>query len=178
MRTLEMVLCALFAALSAVLSQISIPIGPVPINLTHVSIFIAAGLLGSKHGSISQSIFVLLGAFGVPVFSGFSGGMRILFGSTGGFIIGYIACTFVTGLIIERLGKSIIALIFAMYIGWIITYSFGTIWFMFLTNTSLIEALPLCVFPFLLGDIPKTLLSAVLVNQLNPVIRNQVWKLS
>ena len=170
-RTAQLTFCALFAALSAILSQLFIPIGPVPIAMTHISIFLAAGLLGAKYGAISQIVYVLLGAVGAPVFAGFSGGAGILAGPTGGFLLGYILCAFVTGLLISRFGKSFKALIPAMYAGWVATYIPGVLWFMHVTNTGLLAALPLCVLPFLPGDLLKTILSAVLINRLWPFFR-------
>lgn len=172
-----MSLCALLAALSAVLSQLSIPIGPVPVNLTHVSIFIAVGLLGAKYGTVSQIVFVLLGVVGVPVFSQFTGGLVIVLGPTGGFIIGYIGCAFVAGLIMDRFGRSIVASILAMYAGWSITYLFGISWYMFFSGSSLAVALSLCLFPFLLGDVLKTILSAVLINRVSPVIWRKIGRI-
>lgn len=62
------VLCAFFAALNAVFAQITIPIGPVPVNLTHLSTYTAAGLLGARYGAVSQLVYVLLGVIGLPVF--------------------------------------------------------------------------------------------------------------
>jgi len=167
-----MILSAMFAALSAVLSQISIPIGLVPINLTHVSVFLAAGLLGAKYGTFSQVAFVLMGAFGIPVFSGFAGGVGIIAGPTGGFIIGYVCCAYVSGQIINRFGKSMKALIPAMYAGWVASYVPGVLWFMHVTGIKLAAALPFCVFPFLLGDAAKTALSAALVNRLQVPVQN------
>jgi biotin transport system substrate-specific component len=169
-KTTNLVLCALFAALSAVLSPIAIPVGPVPISLMHISVFAAAGLLGAKRAAASQIIFVLIGAVGIPVFSGFTGGMGILFGPTGGFIFGYIACAFITGLIIEHLGNSVTRLMLAMYVGWVVTYIWGITWYIFYAKTSLWAALPVCLLPFLPGDFLKTILSAVLVNRLYPVV--------
>ena len=170
LKVLDVTLCALFAGLSAVLSQISIPIGAVPVNLTHVSIFVAAGLLGAKKGAISQIVFVLLGVIGIPVFSGFTGGIGKIVGPTGGFIIGYIACAFIAGIIINRFGKSIPVLLLAMYSGWIVTYILGSAWYMFVSGTSNVTAvLTVCVLPFLLGDSLKTILSVVLVNRLKDV---------
>ncbi|MCL1981494.1 MAG: biotin transporter BioY [Clostridiales bacterium] len=171
-RTTEMILSAMFAALSAVLSQISIPIGLVPINLTHVSVFLAAGLLGARYGAFSQIAFVLMGAFGIPVFSGFAGGAGIIAGPTGGFIIGYICCAFVSGLIINRFGKSMKVLIPAMYAGWFASYIPGVLWFMHVTGVKLAAALPFCVLPFLPGDAAKTVLSAALVNRLQVPVQN------
>jgi len=162
----------LFSALSAVLSQISIPIGVVPINLTHVSIFLAAGLLGANLGVCSQIIFVLMGAVGIPVFSGFSSGLGIIFGPAGGFIFGYIGCVYVTGLIIDRFGRSITILALAMYAGWFVTYLLGILWFVYYTKTSFFAALPVCLFPFIPGDFLKTVLSVTLINRLRPVLRN------
>ena len=92
-----MIYCALFAALTAVCSQLAIPIQPVPINLALLSVYIAGGLLGGGMGAASQAVFLLIGAVGVPVFAGFRGGVQALVGPTGGYLIGYAAAAFVTG---------------------------------------------------------------------------------
>lgn len=176
-RTFYLVACALFAALSAVFSQISIPIGVVPINITHLSIFLSAGLLGARLGTVSQAVFVLLGAVGLPVFSGFRGGLGAVLGPTGGFIAGYIACALITGLLIGRLGRSLPALAGAMAAGLVATYVPGILWFMFVTKMGWMESLSICVFPFLIGDALKILLSAFLVSRLHPVLqKNKLLK--
>jgi biotin transport system substrate-specific component len=159
-------LCAFFAALSAVLSQLFIPLGPVPVNFTHVSVFMAAGLLGAKYGALSQVIFVLMGAAGIPVFTGLTGGLGIVFGPTGGFIIGYIVCAYIVGLIAGHWGYSVKALASAMYAGWAVTYICGVAWFMYVTQMSFIAALPVCVLPFLPGDALKTIISIMLIKRL------------
>jgi len=168
-----LVLCALFAAISAVLSQLAIPIGPVPINFVHASIFTAVGLLGTKYGTISQTIFVLMGAVGFPVFSGFSGGIGVILGPVGGFIISYIFCGLAAGLIMERFGRSIKVLVIAMYVGWVVTYVLGVAWFMHMTNTSLAAALPVVMLPFLPGDALKVVVSVVLINRLHTIVNAQ-----
>lgn len=169
-KTRELAMCALFAALTAVLSQISVPVGPVPVNLALISVFVAAGLLGARYGALSQVVFVLMGAVGLPVFAGFMGGISGVLGPTGGYIVGYIACAFVTGLITGRFGKSMKASVLAMCAGLIVTYTMGTLWYSYVTQTGFVAALSLCVVPFLPGDALKIVLSAVLVKRLSPVL--------
>ena len=102
-RTTALVLCGVFAALMAVCSFITIPLGftPIPVNLATLGVFLTGGILGKKYGSISLIVYILLGAVGVPVFAGFKGGLGVLAGPTGGYIIGYLAAAFLTGLLVE-----------------------------------------------------------------------------
>ena len=175
LKTKELTLCALFAALTAILSQISIPIGPVPVNLAHISTFLAAGLMGSGLGALSPLIFVLLGAAGLPVFSGFHSGLAWIAGPTGGYIIGYIVSAYLTGWILERFGKRTVqSLVVSILSGFLVTYVFGTIWFTFITHTSFSAALGLCVIPFLPGDLLKTCLVVVLVRRLYSLVQRML----
>ena len=167
----NLVLCAMFAALSCILSLVTVPIGPVPINLIHISLFLAAGLLGWKYGLLSQLVFVFLGAVGLPVFSGFAGGFGVIAGPLGGFIVGYLACVVLTGLSICRFGRSVKALLLAMIPGAVVIYILGGAWFMYVTHSGLAAALTLCVLPFLPGDAAKIAVSAILVNRLWPAVR-------
>lgn len=179
-KTTAIILCALFAALTAVCSGISIPLPftPIPLNLATLSVFLAGGLLGSKWGAISQIVYVLLGAIGLPVFHGFTGGFGIIAGPTGGYIIGYIAAAFLIGYILEKFflskgatsAKIYIQCIIAMVAGILVCYFLGTLWFMKLTHTSLLPALLSCVIPFLLGDAIKILIGALLVERLRKVL--------
>ena len=90
----DLVLIALFAALMAICSWISIPT-TVPFTLQTFAVFVAAGLLGGKRGTIAVLVYILLGAVGLPVFAGFTGGVGILLGSTGGYIIGFLGSALV-----------------------------------------------------------------------------------
>ena len=132
----------------AICSFITIPLGftPVPINLATLGVFLTGGILGKKYGSISLIVYILLGAVGVPVFAGFKGGLGVLAGPTGGYIIGYLAAAFLTGLLVElvftktgtdsgqRSTKSstsrFIGIILAMIAGLAACYALGTAWFM------------------------------------------------
>lgn len=174
MKTKKMILCALFAALTAVCSMISIPLPftPVPINLATLSMLLAGGLLGSKGGAISQTVYVILGAIGLPVFHNFTGGFGILAGPTGGYIIGYIAGAWLTGFLIEKLGQKFIVNIVSMLAGMAACYALGTLWFMYLTSTGLAEALLLCAVPFLPGDAIKIAAGSILVKKCSRICKS------
>lgn len=166
--TFEIVLCGLFAALTAVMSQLSLPVGPVPINLATLSVLLAGGILGAKYGTVSQAVFVLLGVFGLPVFAGLKGGAGVLAGPTGGYLLGYIAAAWVVGLFSRKSGPAVRA--GSMALGTAVCYILGTAWFMFSTKTALLAALSLCVFPFLIGDAAKIAAAAFLVPKLRRAV--------
>ena len=139
-KTRNLVLCALFAALTAVLSQIAIPIQPVPINLATFSVFVAGGVLGAKRGVISQAIYVLLGAVGLPVFA-----------------------SWLVGILSARCRGKIYWLALSMIGGLVLCYLLGTIWFIVSSHTGFVESLFLCVIPFLPGDAAKIVVASLLV---------------
>lgn len=169
--TRNLVLAALFAALTAVCSQIQIPLPYIPINLALFSVHLCGALLGPRWGALSMAAYALLGAAGVPVFVGFKSGPAALFGNTGGYILGYILCALLVGLLSRKLGGSLLAMIVSMVVGLAVCYLFGTLWFMALTGTNLVSSLTYCVLPFLLGDAVKILLAAVLAKRLQKPIR-------
>jgi biotin transport system substrate-specific component len=172
MKTKKMILCALFAALTAACSMVSIPLPftPVPVNLALLPVFLAGGLLGSRGGAASQGIYVLLGAVGVPVFHSFTGGFGILVGPTGGYIVGYIAAAWLTGLVTETPGQSFAKNILGITAGLAACYALGTFWFMRVTSTGLAAALMMCVAPFLPGDALKILAAAILARKLRGLV--------
>ncbi len=170
--TKDIIVIAMFAALTAVLSQIIIPLPftPVPLSLATLSIFIAGGLLGATKGGMSQLIYVLLGAVGVPVFAGFSGGFGVITGPTGGYIFGYVAGAFVIGLLMLKLPKKVWGYGIAMIFGIVTCYVIGTAWFMRLMGRGLLESLGMCVFPYIPGDLLKIALAATLVKRLGGLV--------
>ncbi len=167
----RLAVCALFAALTAVLSQVAVPVGPVPINLATCSVLLAGALLGSKSGALSQAVYVLLGAAGVPVFAGFRGGVGALAGPTGGYIAGYVLAAWLCGFIAERCSDKTGFYLLAMSAGYAACMTAGTGWFMFQSGSGLAAAFTACVLPFLPGDAVKIALSATLARRLRPVIR-------
>ena len=164
--TRSLVLAALMAALTAVCSQIQIPLPMVPINLALFAVHLAGALLGAKWGALSMAAYALLGAVGAPVFASFSSGPAVLFGKTGGYILGYILCALVVGLLSRRLGFTMKGLCLSMLAGVAVCYVFGTVWFMVVTGMNLVTSLTYCVFPFLPGDAVKIILAALLALRL------------
>lgn len=165
-------LCGLMAALIAICSWISIPIGEVPITLQTFAVFLTVGLLGGKLGSISVLVYVLLGAVGVPVFAGFTGGIGVILGTTGGYIVGFIFSALVIWLIEHVFGKKPLGSIIAMIVGLAVCYAIGTVWFMavYTHNTGAVglgTVLGWCVIPFIIPDIIKIALAFIIANRVS-----------
>lgn len=147
-----MVFIALFAAIICIIAPFSINVGVIPISLGTLAIYFAGGFLGSKKGVAAVCVYILLGAVGLPVFTGFSGGFAKLLGVTGGYIIGFIPLVLLTGIFAER-NKKLMPV--GMVLGTLACYAFGTAWFMISTGSELVPALMSCVVPFLIGDAIK-----------------------
>lgn len=168
-----MLLAAFFAALTAICSVISIPLPftPIPVNLATLSVFLAGTLLGPRYGLVSQIVYILLGAAGLPVFHSFTGGVGIIAGPTGGYILGYAASAFVIGFLCSIMKKyAFWRLILILTAGLAACYIFGTLWFLFSTGTALIPALMSCVVPFIPGDVLKIAVAAILTGKLHSII--------
>ena len=162
---------AIMAAVTCVLAPLSIPIGPVPVSLTILAIYLALYLLGWKLGTVSFVVYLLLGLVGLPVFSGFSGGLGKLAGPTGGYIIGFLPMAIVAGLFIDRFRNRGLQFV-GMVLGVVICYAFGTAWFCISTGSTLAAAMGLCVLPFLPFDLAKI----VIVLILGPILRARLVK--
>lgn len=168
----NMLYCALFACLIAILAQIQIALPTlVPITLQTLGVYLVSLLLKPKLAFISTLVYVFMGAIGLPVFGGFSGGLASLLGPSGGYIFSFPIMALVIALIVKRNEKLSFKII-ALIIGTAVCYLIGTLWFIYVTNTSLIPALTMCVIPFLPGDILKIIISIILANRLNSKIAN------
>ena len=166
--TRNLVLCAMCAAITCILAPLSIPLaGGVPVSLATFAVMLSGVLLGGPLGALSQLIYVLLAAVGLPVLAGWTGGLGIVLGMTGGYIIGYIPCAWLTGLIYKKYGETakkpvkILFMILGMTAGNIVLYVIGTAWFMFITEMTLEASLAACVIPFIPGNIIK--MAAVII---------------
>ncbi|QQK08823.1 biotin transporter BioY [Miniphocaeibacter halophilus] len=170
LKTRDLTYISIFIAIIAICSWISIPM-TIPFTLQTFAIFITIGLLGTFKSFIAILLYVFLGAIGLPIFSNFTGGLGILFGPTGGYILGFLFTSVITGKLIDLLPKKNIFLIIAMLTGLLTCYFLGTIWFVLVyTNSSgsisIYRALSLCVFPFIIPDLVKIGLASIIINKL------------
>lgn len=176
-RILSMVYCSLFTIIIALCSYITIPV-VIPFTLQTMGIFITLELLGGKKGTFSVLLYILLGAIGVPVFSGFRGGLGVLLSNTGGYIVGFIFLALIYWLFTGLLGKRLYARILGMLAGLLVCYVFGTLWFVFaysdIKNMSeMIPVLQVCILPFIIPDIAKMFLSIGLRKLVYPALPDQ-----
>lgn len=174
-KTRDIVYIGIVAAIMAVTSWISIP-ATVPVTLQTMGVFNAVGLLGGKRGTLAVLVYILLGAIGVPVFAGFSGGIGIILGTTGGYIVGFLFSALVMWGMEKLFGRSSLVLAISMVAGLLACYAIGTVWFMAVyARTSgtvgLGTVLGWCVIPFIIPDLIKIALSLLLTHRLKKVIK-------
>ena len=173
-KTYDIVYIAVFAVIMAICSWISIP-AAVPFTLQTFGVFIAVGVLGGKRGSLSVLVFILLGAIGIPVFANFSGGIGVLAGPTGGYILGFLFSALLMWAMEKLLGKKSVMQIVSMIAGLIVCYAFGTVWFVIVYGRmngpiGFTAALASCVVPFIIPDIIKIALAYVLSRKLRKYV--------
>lgn len=155
--------CGLFAALMAVGAWIAIPMASgISITLQLLAIMTCAALLPAGYAALSVGAYVLLGLVGLPVFSNFGAGAGVLFGVTGGYIMGFIPAAWLTAFIITRWGREVWKQAIAMAAGVVACYAFGSVWFMVSLGRSLEQTLTVCVLPYIPFDCIKIGISVLL----------------
>lgn len=163
--TREIVSVGMFAAVLAVLSQISVPMpSGVPVTLQTFAVALTGVVLTWKLGTASTIVYILLGAVGVPVFAGFSGGAQVLVNYTGGFIWGFIVMTLLCGMGVQMKNKAL-GILTGMA-GLMICHVFGTVQFMLVMKMGLLESFLLASAPYLIKDIISVVLGFVIGGQL------------
>ncbi|WP_027634005.1 biotin transporter BioY [Clostridium hydrogeniformans] len=175
----EIIIVGLFAAIMAVLSQISIPLPftSVPITLQVFGVVLIGTILGRKLGFLSLIIYLLLGAIGIPVFSGMSSGLGAIVGPTGGYLIGFPIMCYLIGFGVEK--KNNILFFVLAFIGVLIDYAFGVIQLSYISNLSLSTALVYGFYPFIAKDIVMVFLAAFLGLQIRKrLVKSLSLKLS
>lgn len=175
--TREAACVAMGAALIAVCSWICIPM-TVPFTLQTFAVCLVTAVFGLKLGFWTVAVYLLLGAVGVPVFSGFKGGLGALLGTTGGYLVGFLFTALVVGLAVNKLGRRPLVLIVSMAVGILVLYAFGTAWFMVVYARSsgpigLAAALGWCVFPYVIPDGIKITLATLLTGRLHRLLQRE-----
>ena len=177
-RTLDLVYIALFAVLMAVCAWITIPLPKpfVQFTLQTFAMFMALTTLGGRRGLYAMVVYLLLGAVGVPVFSGFQGGLGVLLGTTGGYIIGFVGAALLYWLLTAKLGESFSVTVIACVLGLAVCYAFGTAWFLVVYAKTtgpvgLTTALGWCVFPYIIPDLLKLALAVILSKRVKKFLK-------
>ncbi|QDA31577.1 biotin transporter BioY [Thermococcus indicus] len=160
---------ALFAALTAVGAQISIPIGPVPITLQVLFVLLGGLVLGARLGFLSQLVYVAMGTVGIPVFAGLQGGFAILYGPTGGYIAAFPIAAFIAGYLTEKTEKK--AGMLAGSLGGIaVIYLLGWLRLAFFMNGDFENAFRLGVLPFMPFDVLKAAVAVSVAQMVRKIV--------
>ena len=167
-KALNLTMTALFAVIICVCSMLSIP-AAIPFTLQTFAVFLALFVLGGKYGTLSIAVYILLGVTGLPVFHSFTGGIGILMGNTGGFILGFILCGITYLLMSKPIGKKPVFKLIAAFIGHALCYTVGTLWFVITSaqSTDFSAVLLSCVVPFIIPDAVKILLAYFISQRLS-----------
>ena len=159
--TYQMAVTAVMAAVLCVLGPLTVPIGAIPISLANFVICLTAWLLGPKFGTLSVVIYLAIGLIGVPVFSGYGAGLAKVAGPTGGYLVGYLLLAFIGGLFIEKSNGQPVVSAVGLVLGDAVCYVLGTAWFVFQMQCDLGYALAVCVYPFIVLDLAKIVVSCI-----------------
>lgn len=160
MNTKKLILTALFTAITAVSAQILIPTTPAPFTLQTLAVFLSAIVLGAKYGAISQAVYALIGAVGLPVFAGGEGGLGVIAGPKGGYILGFILAAWIVGFLVTRKkAPSRLELIGFALIGDAVCLTVGTFWLGFVLRISALQAIAVGVTPFIIFDVIKIVIA-------------------
>lgn len=155
-----LIVSALFAAIIGILAQVTIPLPYVPITGQTLAVGLAATILGSRYGTLSVIIYVLLGAIGAPVYSGFSGGLGVLIGPTGGYLFGFIPTAFLIGLLMEKTRFTLWNALIANTLGTFLTLVIGTTFLKYAASLSWEAAFLSGFLPFIIVGFIKSALAA------------------
>lgn len=176
-KTKDMILVALFTVLTAVGAFIKIPIGPAPITLQYLFTALAGVILGSFLGSLSQLLYIIIGLFGIPIFTS-GGGPSYIFNSTFGYLIGFVFASYIIGKIVRKSEKpSFLRIFLASILGVVVIYIIGVPYMYIILNNVLkitmtfTKAMKIGFLVFIPGDIIKSVIVAILGVKIVPVIR-------
>lgn len=155
MTTNKLALVGLTGAITCIFGPIALPFSPVPISLGLFGVFLGTGLLGPHLGTLSCLVYILIGLVGLPVFSGFTGGIGVILGPTGGYLLGYLLIPLFSCLFTLRRKDSRALLLTGMITGLLLCYISGTLWLAHQLELNFQTALLIGVFPYIPADLMK-----------------------
>lgn len=160
----NLTLIALMTAVTCILGPLTLPlpVSPIPLSLATFAIYLSVYILGMKKGTISCILYLLIGLAGLPVLSGFTGGVGKLLGPTGGYMIGYVVMALIAGFFIDQYPARPVLQFIGMILGTVSCYLLGTIWLGYQAGISFAAALTAGVLPFIPGDLAKMVFSIFL----------------
>ena len=161
MKTYKLTFIGLLTAILCILGPIAIvlPFSPVPVSLGTLGVLLACLLLGPNNGLLCTAIYLLLGFVGLPIFTGFSGGVGKLLGPTGGYMLGYLFLAFVGGKLALRWKKNVLFQGLGLFVGMFLCYLFGTLWLSYQSQLTFNAALWMGVIPYIPFDIIKIIMA-------------------
>lgn len=170
----KIIYVALFAVFIAICAWISIPF-IIPFTMQTFAVFLAFYVLGGKLGTISVLVYLTLGAIGIPVYSGFSCGVSVLFGMNGGYMLGWILSGLIVWLFDALPIKRFVSRIISSVIGLAVSYVTGMAWFMTVYASStgeigLLAAFSMCILPFIIPDAVKLTLAVLLAKRMEKAV--------
>ncbi len=168
------VYASLMAALIAAGAYLALPIGPVPIVLQNLFVFLSGLLLGPRWGVASIGVYLMAGALGLPVFAGGVGGIGRFAGPTGGYLLGYLPAVYVIGWISKNSKGRVAVDVLAMVCGSIIIYTCGVSWLKMLSGMTLARTLVVGMYPFILGDVVKIAAAIPIARALRPIVNTSI----
>lgn len=172
--TKQLVLAGVMTALTCILAPMSVPlpITPVPISLTNLVLYVSIFLLGWKFATLSYLVYLFIGFVGLPVFSGFTGGLAKIVGPTGGYLVGFFFITLIAGYVVEKTNGNRVAAAAAMILATAADYAVGTYWLAKLMGISFTAGLSAGVIPFIPGDSLKIIAALIL----GPALKKRLTK--
>ena len=162
MKHKNLTLIGILTAILCICSPFAFPLGAIPVTISILAVFLISCLSSPKQSIVAVIIYILLGATGIPVFSGFTGGIHQIAGITGGYILGYIPCSFTVSLLINKFENKKYIYPLSMIIGTAECYIIGTVWYSVQANMNFFDALTVCVLPFIFGDIIKIAVASII----------------
>lgn len=173
MNTKNLTLIGVMSAVLCILGpwSLAIPLSPVPVSLGMLAVYLTAYILGMKKGTVSVAVYLLLGTMGLPVFTGFGGGIGKVLGPTGGYMLGYLFMGLTVGFVADRWRTNYARIFSAMLAGTALCYLFGSLWLARTGGMSFGAALGAGALPFIPGDLVKMAVALVVGTQ----VKKRLW---